>query len=154
MYLHPFRQSPLDGTEFHALNICPDIEKVLEFEAEMWPFDPFGSTSIRHGRAALRVAQMRSANQSQIFSKSSLGFQTKKIRIPVDHERRVFFSRIVKKCETNTGLTHLPSFLQTALFMIDPSDHPSIHPTHPSIPSALIITAWRRSRRACRARGR
>ena len=45
------RQSPLDGTEFHALNICPDIEKVLEFEAEMWPFDPFGSTSIRHGRA-------------------------------------------------------------------------------------------------------
>ena len=48
-------QSPLDGTDFHALNICPDIEKVLEFEAEMWPFDPFGSTSISVAPQQARV---------------------------------------------------------------------------------------------------
>ena len=40
------RKSPLDGSEFHGINIAFSIQQLLEFEAEMWPLDPFGYTSI------------------------------------------------------------------------------------------------------------
>jgi hypothetical protein len=39
------RKSPLDGTDWHKCNISFTIDELLNFEAEMWPFDPFAFTS-------------------------------------------------------------------------------------------------------------
>ena len=39
------RKNRLVGTKWHQTDICLTMEQLMEFEAEMWPYDPFGYTS-------------------------------------------------------------------------------------------------------------